>query len=237
MTPQQQLDTAGYLITPPLLDDAELAAIDQQLNKIPTTGAGQRNLMRQEWCAALGHQLSAHAALAELLPPDAIAVQCTYFQKSSENNWLVSLHQDLSIPVAERVTHPELTTWSTKDAQLYAQPPAAALAQLLAVRLHLDPCGEHDGALRIIPGSHRSGKLDADTIQHLRNSEEQITCVISSGSALAMRPLLLHASSKATGTSRRRVLHFLFAPSTLPYGLRWPESTFTELTMDHHVQP
>lgn len=39
---------------------------------------------------------------------------------------------------------------------------------------------------------------------------------------LLMRPLALHASSKATGSSRRRVLHFVYGPLALPYGLRWP---------------
>jgi len=38
---------------------------------------------------------------------------------------------------------------------------------------------------------------------------------------LLMRPLLLHASSKSSGSSRRRVLHFLFGPPVLPCGLRW----------------
>jgi hypothetical protein len=38
---------------------------------------------------------------------------------------------------------------------------------------------------------------------------------------LVMRPLVLHASSKATGTSKRRVLHILFGPPELPYGLEW----------------
>lgn len=39
-----------------------------------------------------------------------------------------------------------------------------------------------------------------------------------------MRPLLLHASSKATGRSRRRVLHFVYGPAQLPSGLRWHEA-------------
>ena len=38
---------------------------------------------------------------------------------------------------------------------------------------------------------------------------------------MLMRPLLLHASSKATGASRRRVLHFVFGPPALPHGLAW----------------
>jgi hypothetical protein len=36
-----------------------------------------------------------------------------------------------------------------------------------------------------------------------------------------MRPLLLHASSKGSGTSARRVLHFVFGPRQLPHGLAW----------------
>lgn len=41
------------------------------------------------------------------------------------------------------------------------------------------------------------------------------------GDALLMRPLVLHASSKASAPGRRRVLHFLFGPSELPFGLSW----------------
>jgi hypothetical protein len=36
-----------------------------------------------------------------------------------------------------------------------------------------------------------------------------------------MRPLLLHASSKAINPNRRRVLHFLFGSASLPLGLEW----------------
>ena len=48
--------------------------------------------------------LRAHHVLQSLIPADHVAVQCTYFEKSSERNWLVALHQDLSIPVARRVS-------------------------------------------------------------------------------------------------------------------------------------
>jgi hypothetical protein len=41
------------------------------------------------------------------------------------------------------------------------------------------------------------------------------------GAVLLMRPLLLHASSKASGSGLRRVLHLLFAPRALPHDLRW----------------
>ncbi len=39
--------------------------------------------------------------------------------------------------------------------------------------------------------------------------------------ALIMKPLILHASSKSSSDERRRVLHFVFGPRTLPLGLEW----------------
>jgi hypothetical protein len=43
----------------------------------------------------------------------------------------------------------------------------------------------------------------------------------SATDALLMKPLILHASSKATSGARRRVLHFVYGPKVLPFGLRW----------------
>ncbi|WP_287281193.1 hypothetical protein, partial [Okeania sp. SIO2G5] len=31
-------------------------------------------------------------------------IQCTYFNKSIDDNWLVAFHQDRSIPVSDRVS-------------------------------------------------------------------------------------------------------------------------------------
>jgi ectoine hydroxylase-related dioxygenase (phytanoyl-CoA dioxygenase family) len=155
------------------------------------------------------------------MPTGSVAVQCTFFEKSAAINWLVPVHQDLGIPVAERVDHPALRAWSEKEGSLFVQPPADFLAQLIAVRLHLDPCTAQDGPLRVIPGTHRCGRIADEEAIALRSRGLEVTLCAAKGDALAMRPLLLHASSKATGTSRRRVLHFLFAPADPPHGLRW----------------
>ncbi len=55
----------------------------------------------------------------------------------------------------------------------------------------------------------------------VRDAHGEVTAVVKRGGVLAMRPLLLHASSKALAPSFRRVLHFVFGPPTLPLGLRW----------------
>jgi ectoine hydroxylase-related dioxygenase (phytanoyl-CoA dioxygenase family) len=82
--------------------------------------------------------------------------KCTLFTKSPDKNWLFTLHQDLSIPVAERVGSSRCTGWSEKEGDLFVQPPITVLEQLVAIRLHLDDCDEQNGALRGVPGSHRT---------------------------------------------------------------------------------
>jgi len=158
------------------------------------------------------------------LPADAVAVQCTLFDKSPERNWLVALHQDLAIPVQERVDAAECSGWSLKEGVLFVQPPTEVLANLVAVRVHVDDCNAENGPIRVVPGSHRQGRLSAAEAESLREERGEMVCTGPRGSVVLMRPLLLHASSKAREASSRRVLHFLFGPATLPFGLRWHEA-------------
>jgi hypothetical protein len=211
----------GYLLLPGLLSADEAAGCARAAAPSATLSGGTRTMLQSAWCAALVQRLRRHATLAPLLPPDAVAVQCTYFEKSVGRNWLVPWHQDLSVPVAERVEHPALRGWSRKEGVLQVQPPAAVLAQLVAVRLHLDDCGPQDGPLRVLPGSHTAGVRPEGASPA---ADDAITCTAPRGSALLLRPLLLHASSKASGTGMRRVLHLLFAPPALPHGLRWHQA-------------
>lgn len=219
MTAHADFETAGFLITAPLLDQATCDALAEQLDKIPIGMAGTRSLLNLTWCRALAAQLQAHPALAAILPHTAQAILCTLFEKSQERNWLVPLHQDLSIPVAAQIARPALSGWSLKEGVWYVQPPANLLQSLLAVRLHIDACGPEDGALRVVPGSHQQGRLDGEAIAAAKDQAQ--LCPVARGAALLMRPTLLHGSSKSTGSSRRRVLHFLFGPAALPYGLAW----------------
>jgi ectoine hydroxylase-related dioxygenase (phytanoyl-CoA dioxygenase family) len=213
-------DRDGFVLLAGLLSPAEC---EDAAAKIMHGGsAGTRCLLQQDWCRALASKIRQHPALSAFLPSSWVAVQCTFFEKSASRNWLVAVHQDLSIPVAERIEHPALQGWSVKEGQLYVQAPVELLEQLIAVRIHLDVCGVDDGPLRLVLGSHKQGLVRAD--QAVLARQKEISCVADAGSALLMRPLLLHSSSKSTGTSQRRVLHFLFAPSELPYNLRWVEA-------------
>lgn len=92
------------------------------------------------------------------------------------------------------------------------------------VRLHLDDADASNGALRVLAGSHRMGRLSAEAIQSFRAEQPEFLCVASAGDALLMRPLLLHASGRSTSGHHRRVLHLEYAGFTLPDVLAWNES-------------
>lgn len=213
MTPAQHLQMQGFAILPALLDAATCESLASSLRIRGPNSAGARNLLRHDRIRQIASRLQQHLAVHEILSPDHVAVQCTYFEKSIACNWLVPMHRDESIPVAQRIEHAQLQGWSMKDGTLHVIVPASLLGSLVAARVHLDDCGHEDGPLRVIPGSHSRDASEG----------EAIPCTASRGDVLVMSPLLVHGSSKASGRSKRRVLHFLFGPSSLPMGLRWPE--------------
>jgi hypothetical protein len=216
-----ELETNGYAVTGPLLDADEIEGIAATLARNVKTGVGSRGMLASPWVSELARRLQSHPAILAALPQGAVAVQCTYLKKYKEQNWLVPPHQDLSIPVKARVEHPELAGWSEKDGSLFVQPPVGVLESLVGVRLHLDECGVDDGPLRVVPGSHRNGRLSVEGLLMARARSGEVACTVPRGAAMLLKPLLIHASSKIKGRNPRRVLHFVFGPAALPFGLEW----------------
>jgi hypothetical protein len=205
-----------------LISDASISSID---------GPGSRALLAHPLCRELVGFLENHTAIKPLLQPDPVAIQCTLFNKSEGKNWLVSLHQDLSVPVFKRIESAACSGWSEKKGQWFVQPPIDILEQLVAVRVHLDSSTAENGPLRVVPGSHRFGRLTTLDANAQRQMQGEVSLLVSRGGAVAMRPLLLHASSKATVPMPRRVLHFVFGPRELPYGLEWDQRYGVRLGM------
>jgi len=98
-----------------------------------------------------------------------------------------------------------------KGGVLHAAAPAAALAQVIALRVHLDDSTAENGPLRVVPHTHARGVLSRAQIEVLAASGRAVECLAAAGGVIAMRPLTVHASSKARGDRPRRVLHVEFA--------------------------
>lgn len=187
-------------------------------------GAGRRGLLAVPAVRALAEGDAIRRLVTPTLGSTAVPVRAIVFDKSTTSNWLVPWHQDVTIAVASRREAPGFGPWSIKDGIPHVQPPDALLDEMLAVRLHLDDCDAENGALRVIPGSHRHGRLTPDQITALRTTTPEVICQASAGDALLMRPLLLHASSKSTRAQHRRILHLEYCSATLPAGMQWHDA-------------
>lgn len=213
----------GYFVTLPVIEPERLDALSAALDDLPVDGrrGGIRNLLDlavvRELCASRPVRSLAEA----ILGGECAAVRGLFFDKTPGANWKVPWHQDRTIAVSERVETAGYGAWSDKAGVVHVQPPDEVLERMVAIRVHLDPCGAENGPLRVIPGSHRLGKLDSDQIAASRARSEPVECVVERGGILAFRPLLLHASSPATRPERRRVIHLEFTSDRLPEGLSW----------------
>jgi ectoine hydroxylase-related dioxygenase (phytanoyl-CoA dioxygenase family) len=147
-------------------------------------------------------------------------VKATFFNKTQESNWKVAWHQDLTIMVRKRREVAGFGPWTIKEGIVHVQPTAEILSRILAIRLHLDESGADSGPLRVIPGSHKDGRLSSEQVSAYEKEDNEI-CLVPRGGALLMRPLLLHASSACAVPKPRRVIHLEFSADELPQGLHW----------------
>jgi predicted DNA-binding transcriptional regulator YafY len=154
--------------------------------------------------------------------PGLFLTKAIFFDKSPEANWYVTWHQDTTINVAEKIATEGFTGWTRKNDVHGVNPPEDILKDTVTIRIHLDDTDETNGALQILPGSHNK-KLSDDEIKFLTQNTVPHHCDVPAGGVHVMRPLLLHASSKATQGRHRRVIHLEFNSTTLPNGLTWAE--------------
>lgn len=198
MTPAEDARTAdtmrehfalnGVAIIEYALSEGDLCQMDRLFPVLAPRQAGARaDLFSPEarmW-------LAEHPGLAEIARRLAGgSVQMTRlqaFDKSAGTNWFVPWHQDRAEDGAERSV--------------------PFLENTLALRIHLDPCGEDNGPLEVIAGSHAQGRLEGAAIAGVVSRAAPVLCLTDRGDVLAMRPLLVHRSQRAKQPAARRVIH------------------------------
>lgn len=226
------MNELGFALSPSVIDPDLLVSLEAALANVEADA----NVRSRGNVYAIRHLLTAAPAIRNLaeagllsvlarsvLGDAARPVRGLFFDKRPEANWLVPWHQDLTICVKKRRDVEGFGPWTVKAGVVHVQPPAYILEQMVALRIHLDDAPTENGALRVMPGTHRLGRLAASEITRLVLERGEETCATSRGEILLMKPLLLHASSAAVLPARRRVIHIEYAAVALPEGLEWHE--------------
>jgi hypothetical protein len=208
----RDLESSGYVMLRNVVSPSALEAFRAEVARLAAADPGQAHgirglLRRSPLLAEWAHSAGVLACLPHGMQP----VRAVLFDKTAEANWKVAWHQDLTIAVREKQEVPGYGPWSVKEDVVHVQPSMSLLEEMITLRLHLDDTPSENGALKVIPGSHRHGRLDAQSIADLRKTTVEHICEAQAGDVLLMKPLLLHASSASGMPGHRRVVHVEYA--------------------------
>lgn len=152
---------------------------------------------------------------------NAKPVKAFILDKTSTANWGLDWHQDLKITVKEKIEAEGYHNWTTEAGITHVVPPINILQNMTALRIHLDDCNEQNGAMWVLPGTHRQGIIDAQDVPAILQGKKIHTCNTAKGSVMLMSQLLLHKSPYSLSEMPRRVLHIEYSAEELAVGLEW----------------
>lgn len=218
ITYQKHFVDSGYAIVPGVFSLKEVEAIKALIKNTDSSKATFRKsddlfairqfLKEIPGVVDLILNKSFETIINTLFGDDYFIIKSIYFDKPGASNWYVSYHQDLTISVDKKSNAEGFGPWTVKQNQFAVQPPIEFLENNFTVRIHLDDTDEHNGALRVIPGSQKEGVWRINSVD-LTTQKEEI-CRVPTGGIMLMHPLLMHASGRTTNNKQRRVIHIEF---------------------------
>jgi hypothetical protein len=228
-----QLERDGFVVLPGVFDGEAVAEMVRELDRVFAAAGAEESAIRGEegliyaarnvlalWPPAgdAWRRGALPGVLAAALGPGYGLVRALYFDKPPGQSWALPWHKDLTVAVRDnRLPSAHFGKPTRKAGVPHAEAPPDVLGRMLTARVHLDAATEENGPLKVLPGSHRSGKA-------LELGGEPFTVLAGAGDVLLMRPLLAHCSGKSRpGSARhRRTLHLEFAAGgELPDGYAW----------------
>lgn len=227
----KKVDEFGFATCPQIIDEKEIKNLLASLSKLNVSSSvprknaaayGVRNLLNLlPEIRDFAESEKIKSLVKTIIGAKAKPVRAIFFDKTTQANWKVPWHQDLTIAVQEKRETEGFTAWTKKAGINHVQPPISVLEKMLTVRIQLDDANEINGALKVIPKSHKDGRLSSAEIQSLRKTCEKEICCNKRGDVFLMRPLIVHSSSAGTNPKHRRVVHIEFSANLLPNGLKW----------------
>ncbi len=222
-----KLEKYGYTFCRGALDETTLVEIIQEIERqaCEMTFAGIRNPeTRFPSIQKLIQSPALQSIIQRYLPDKAIPVRSILFDKSADMDWGVPWHQDLTIAVQAKYEMPGFSAWTLKDGAQHVQPPLDIMERMVTLRIHLDDTNATNGALKVIPESHRSKRYSSEAITKETTLKKEVLCDAKAGDILVMKPLILHSSKKGITTGHRRILHVEYSGDDLPSPLNWLKS-------------
>lgn len=216
---RRDLATSGYAKWPHRLNDDARDAVSGLFEALPATQPGKR--IDPGLLDAFPALADITAAAATMIGDDARPVRALLFDKRDGANWALGWHQDRTIEVAERVETDGFGPFTVKQGRLHVAPPIGVIEHMLTVRIHVDAVDADNGALMVVPGSHRLGYIAEDAIGSIVEAGGEYACLADAGEVWFYSTPILHRSARTTPSRRRRVLQIDYAHDPLPGGLRW----------------
>jgi len=216
----------GFELITSYLQREQLSTFNLELGTLllPKSVGGIRNAEKKyPSVAAFINSPHALSTAKKYLDNNPKFVRAILFNKNKSSNWSVTWHQDKTVAVSKKFSECGWGPWSTKDKVLHVQPPISVLNSMVTFRVHLDSNNKENGCLSIVPGSHKKGLLGKQDILELAKKSNTHECIAPAGSALVMRPHLIHSSCKGTAPTQRRVLHIEYTSYDLPSDISWGE--------------
>lgn len=211
-----QYQEQGYLLVPELFSREECAALKAEGIRVLAEHArpGRSVYVGVAAVSPVFYKFASDPRLVEVLReimPDGVMFMSDKFvYKSSKHQFATPWHQDIAY---WKNTRPKLSTW-----------------------IALDDVTAENGAMKIIPGSHRefvehedqSGALGGEFGNVVKDLPEdapnQMICAMPAGSVLFFSDLLIHASTVNTaGVDRYAIIGTYHAPAEdEPFDLNFP---------------
>jgi ectoine hydroxylase-related dioxygenase (phytanoyl-CoA dioxygenase family) len=230
-TRKKELSANGFAILNDVFTEGEVADILSAIERIDSSGPSFRKRTHLYAIRCLFKEARELFPLVftekikqlvkNIAGSKCFVIKSIYFDKPASSNWFVSFHQDLIINVISKAGLEGYSHWSRKENYFSVQPPLHVLENIYTLRIHLDATDQDNGALNVIPGSHKRKICRPESLD--LEKEEQVACKVNRGGIMLMRPLLLHSSGRTLNNKRRRVIHVEITDTQLPAPLNWAE--------------
>jgi len=160
--------------------------------------------------------------LLNLVDKNSKLTSVKYYHQIPTANWFTTLHQNITIPVKEKLNVEGYSGWSKKEGIDNVMAPVELLKNCFSVFIYLFDTDAANGALQVLPGSHKQILNIQVRNQIIENLYPQVKSV-KAGGVHIVKPLLLMAFSKVLTMQPIHLIQLNFSSVNLPGGLQWLE--------------